>query len=506
MSKHRSFSRLGPMARARSRLLTAVSMVALGCFAALVPLSTAAVAETMTDALARAYRTSSKLDAARATLRATDETVAAANSGYRPVVNGTADVGSQETTNRANTGSVARTETHPRGYGVSATQQLFRGGRVLNTVRKSEADVRAQREILRTVEQTVLLDSATSFLDVIRDTSLVKLRESNVNVLSQELRATRERFAVGEVTRTDVAQSEAALAAARSALDLAKSNLQSSRAAYERNVGSAPGSLVAPKSLEKLLPKTLDDAVSISSRENPNVVNALYAEQSARHSVDVIWGELLPSASLTAAYARRYDLATGVNEQDSKSIVGNLTVPLYSGGEVQARVRGAKQTHISRIQQIEQQRTEVKALVVTAWSSLIAARAQLVSDNTQVASAQTALTGVREEERVGQRTLLDVLNAEQVLLNARVAVVTDQRNIAVAAYAVMSAVGRLNIQELGGVDAVYDPEVHYHEVRRQAWGVSVTRAEGRIETKDKWDTHTSAPRRQDDATTWKPAK
>jgi outer membrane protein len=262
--------------------------------------------------------------------------------------------------------------------------------------------------------------------------------------------------------------------------------------------------------LEKLLPKTLDDAIAISSRENPNVVNALYNEQSARHAVDTIWGELLPSASLTASYNRRYDVGTGataINEQDSKSIVGNLTVPLYSGGEVQARVRAAKQTHISRIQQIEQQRTETKAAVVSAWSSLIAARAQLVSDNTQVSSAQTALTGVREEERVGQRTLLDVLNAEQVLLNARVSVVTDQRNIAVAAYQVMAAVGRLNIQELGGVDTVYDAEAHYHEVRRQAWGVSVTPRDGRVPVEDKWRTHVEqAPAQQEDKASWKPVK
>lgn len=497
---------LGKPAGLLSRQLFGVSVLALLCFVGLAPLSSQAVAETMTDALAQAYRTSSKLDAARSALRATDETVAAANSGYRPVLSGSADVGSQTATTRTSAGAVGQAETHPRGYGITATQPLFRGGRVLNTVRRSEADVRAQREVLRSVEQQVLLDSATSFLDVIRDTSIVKLREGNLNVLSQELRATRERFSVGEVTRTDVAQSEASLAAARSAFDLAKSNLQTSKAGYERNVGSPPGALIAPRGLEKFLPKTLEEAIATSSRENPLVVNALYAEQSARHAVDLIWGELLPSAQLQASYSRRYDSSTAVAELDTKSIVGSVTVPLYSGGEVQARVRGAKQTHISRIQQIEQQRTEVKATVVSAWSALIAARAQLVSDNAQVASAQTALTGVREEERVGQRTLLDVLNAEQVLLNARVAVVTDQRNIAQAAYSVMSTVGRLNIQELGGVEAIYDPEVHYHEVRRQAWGVSVTRRDGRVDAPDKWDTRTLPHSSQHDAATWKPVK
>ena len=482
------------------------SVVALACCFALAPLAPAAHAETIADALAQAYRSNSKLDAARATLRATDEEVARANSGYRPTVNGTTDWGFQDVTTRPAVGGATSTETHPRGYAGTAVQPLFRGGRVLNTVRSAEAQVRAGREILRGVEQTVLLDSATSFLDVIRDQSILKLRESNVKVLSEELKATRERFAVGEVTRTDVAQSEATLAAARSQLDLARSNLQTSRAAYERNVGSAPGQLMAPKGLEKLLPRTLDDAVGISSRENPTVVNSLYNEQQARHAIDTIWGELLPSAQLTAQYSKRYDVSAAVNETDSKSIVGSVTVPLYSGGEVQARVRQAKQTHISRIQQIEQARTETKSAVVSAWASLIAARAQLISDNTQVSSAQTALAGVREEERVGQRTLLDVLNAEQVLLNARVAVVTDQRNIAVAAFTVMSTVGRLNVQELGNVDTAYDPNVHYHEVRRQWWGISITRADGRVETHDMWHTHGEKHREQDDPKSWKPAK
>ena len=462
-------------------------------------------AETINEALAHAYQSSSKLDAARATLRATDEEVARANSGYRPVITGTADTGYQDSTSKP---AIALTngETHPRGYGVQAVQPLFRGGRVLNTVRGAEATVRAGREILRGVEQQVLLDSSTSYLDVIRDLAIVRLRENNVRILTEDLKQTRERFAVGEVTRTDVAQSEANLAAARSALDLARSNLQTSRANYERNIGNAPGSMVEPRPIDRLLPKTLDEAVSISSRENPTVVNALYNEQAARHAVDTIWGELLPSAQLTASYNKRFDPSVSTAETDTKSIVGSITVPLYSGGEVQARVRQAKQTHISRIQQIEQARTEVKALVATAWATLVASRAQLVSDNAQVAAAQTALNGVREEERVGQRTLLDVLNAEQVLLNAQVAVVTDRHNIGVATYTVMSTVGRLNIQELAVVDTVYDPEQHYHEIRRQWWGVSITRADGRVETHDFWETHGEKYKAHEDAATWKPLK
>ncbi len=506
MSTYPAYRRRHSLAGLAFRGLATVCVSALACSASLTLVSSTVAAQTITDALAHAYRTSSKLDAARATLRSVDEGVSIANSSYRPTAQGTASVAVQDTTQRGNGGTISSTELHPRTYGVSATQQLYKGGQIINTVRRAEADVRAQREVLRGVEQQVLLDSASAYLDVIRDTSIVKLRDSNVNVLTRDLKATRERFAVGEVTRTDVAQSEASLAAARSALDLAKSNLQTSRAGYERHIGQPPGTLVTPKSLERFLPKSLDEAIAISSRENPNVVNALYAEQSARHAIDILWGQLLPTASVTASFTRSYDTSTSYAQQDVGSVTGNLTVPLYTGGSVNAQVRQAKQTHISRIQQIEQQRTETKASVVSAWASLIAARAQLVSDNAQVTSAQTALTGVREEERVGQRTLLDVLNSEQTLLNARVAVVTDQRNLAVAAYSVASAVGRLNIQELGGAGSIYDPEVHYHEVRRQAWGVSVTRPGGRVDVPDTWETHTATQTGQDDAKSWKPKK
>ena len=495
-------------ANAIPALRSACSVATLSCCLAFSGFLQAASAETITEALAQAYKTNSKLDAARATLRATDEQIAIANSGYRPTFAANVNSGLVNTTTRTNSGLVGQNENHPHGYGVTGTQTLFKGGQIVNTVRAAEAQVRAARETLRAVEQQVLLDSSTAYLDVIRDLAIVSLRERNVKVLGEERKQTRERFAVGEVTRTDVAQSEATLAAAVSALDLARSNLQTSRANYERNIGSAPGRLVEPKNIARLVPRSIDESVAISARENPNVVAALYFEQQARHTVDQVYGQLLPTAQLQAGYSRSYDPggATSPAELDTKTITGSISIPLYTGGAVEAQVRQAKQTHISRIQQIEQARTETKSTVVSAWSSLVASRAQLVSDNTQVSSARIALTGVREEERVGQRTLLDVLNAEQVLLNAQVAAVTDVHNISVAIYNVLFTIGRLNIQELSAVDTVYDPEQHYHEVRRQWWGISVTHADGRVETHDLWETHGEKYVQQNDVEAWKPVK
>ena len=463
---------------ARGRRGAVLALIA-GCLAA-----PPASAETLRQALAAAYKFNPRLDAERARLRATDEEVPRAKSGYRPVVTGSADVGYQRTETRPG----GTSETSPKGYGVTATQPIFSGFRTINAVNAAEATVRAGRESLRIVEQSVLLEAVTAYMDVVRDQAIVRLRENNVNVLTRELRATQDRFSVGEVTRTDVAHAEARRAAAVSALDLARANLQTSRATYERVVGHPPSNLEEPRAQDRRLPKALPEAVSIGSKESPNVVAALYLEQAARHTVDMIWGELLPTIQAEADYNRRYEPSSSIDQSETTSVTGRVIVPFYEGGEVRARVRQAKHTHVSRLQEVEQARTENQALVVSAWSQLEAARAQLESDQVQVTASRTALTGVREEERVGQRTLLDVLNAEQELLNAEVQLATTRRNVVVAAYNTLSSVGRLSAQDLGVTAEVYDPEVHYHEVRRKWFGISITRPDGSREQHDVWPT------------------
>jgi outer membrane protein len=359
-------------------------------------------------------------------------------------------------------------------------QPIFQGFRVVNTVAEAEATVRAGRETLRTVEISVLLEAVTAYMDVVRDQAIVRLRENNVTVLTRDLRATQDRFDVGEVTRTDVAQAQARRALAVSALDLARANLKTSRATYERVVGHPPSNLAEPRP-SRLVPGTQQESVEISGRESPSVVAALYREQAARHAIDRIRGELLPSVQLEGNYARRFDETPGIDSSESTSVTGRVTVPFYTGGEVEARVRQAKHTHVGRLQEIEQARTEVQAQVVTAWAQLQAARAAVESDQVSVGANRTALTGVREEERVGQRTLLDVLNAEQELLNAEVNLVTDRRNLVVASYALLSTIGRLNAQELGVTGLVYDAEEHYHEVRNKWFDVNITHRDGRRE-------------------------
>lgn len=472
-----------------SRLWSVAQSCALGAVIWMAVPAGSATAQSLRDALASAYKYNPRLDAERARQRATDEEVARAHSGYRPTVSGSADIGYNRTDTKPEGLSSVAGETHPKGYGVTATQPIFNGFRTLNGVRVAEATVRAGRETLRGVEQSVLLEASTAYVDVVRDQNIVKLRENNVDVLTRELKATQDRFSVGEVTRTDVAQAEARRAAAVSALDLARANLKTSRATFERVIGFPPSALTEQQPPTRLLPKSQPEAIDITLKENPTIVGALYTEQAARYTVDLTWGELLPSVRVDASYAHRFDPSTIIDESETTTVTGRIDVPLYDAGDVRARVRQAKHTHVSRLQQIEQTRSEAKAVTISAWAQLIAARAAIEADQVQVTATATALAGVREEERVGQRTLLDVLNAEQEALNAQVQLVTDKRNLVVASYALLSSIGRLTIPELGNADIAYDVEAHYNEVRRKWWGISITDAQGHRRWMDLWETH-----------------
>lgn len=439
-------------------------------------------AQTLQQTLTQTYRSNPQLDAARATLRATDEDVARANSGYRPTVSGNAS--SSWTRTDIQPTSPSSGEFHPRQYGVTLSQPLFRGFQTLNQVRAAEASVRAGRETLRATEQTVLLQAATAYMDVVRDQVILKLRENNVTVLNNQLKATQYQFQVGEVSRTDVAQAEAGRAGAIADLEVARGNLRNSQAIYERVVGSPPGSLADVKEPTRLMPKSLKEAEDIAQRENPAIVNALYLEQAARYTVEQIRGELLPQVSLNASYSRALDPSRTVDEQETRTVTTTMTVPIYSNGSIEARVRQAKHTHVSRIQTINQVRAEQLALVVGAWARYSSAKAQGISTAVQVKANQTALRGVREEYRVGQRTLLDVLNAEQALLNSRVLEVTATRDGVVQAFTLLQTIGRLSAAEMGLGGEFYDAEVNYLETRRKWYGLAITHADGRRERVD----------------------
>ncbi len=444
-------------------------------------------AETLSQALAATYKYNPRIDAERARLRATDEGVSQAMSGYRPTITGRADINFRNSNVRPD--SISEGRVTPKGYSINLNQNVFDGFQTTNAVSEAEASVRAGRELLRDIERNVLLDAVSAYMDVVRDQAIVRLRENNVRVLSREMQATQDRFSVGEVTRTDVAQSRARRAGAVSNLELARANLKSSRAAYLRVVGSAPSHLSTPSLPNRLLPKSLPSAVDIGVNESPTVIGALYREQGSRHTVDRIRGELLPTLNFEASYSSRYDPSRLVDQTEDTVVTGRLNVPIYQAGSVSSRVRAAKHTHVSRIQDIEDARTQVKQRVTSAWAQLQAAHAQVRADSTQVSANQTALQGVREEEKVGQRTLLNVLDAELELLDAQVQLATTRRNQVVAAYTLLSEIGRLEAVNAGIASTVYDSEQHYSEVRRKWWGIDITHNDGRSEHLDLWESH-----------------
>ncbi len=449
-------------------------------------------AESLHDALRSAYKHNPRLDAERANLRATDEGVPQAKSNYRPLLSATADSAVTQTNTSPDPIGVRTGEgrSYPAGYAINLNQQIFRGFRTRNAVNAAEARVRAGRETLRSTEQAVLLEAVTAYMNVVRDAAIVRLRENNVRVLSRDLKATQDRFSVGEVTRTDVAQSRARRAGAVSELDLARANLKASRANYEQVIGRKPGRLRGASPPYRLLPKSLSVARTRAERENPDVVSALYNEQAARYDVSEIAGELLPTLNLDASYSNRYlgGGDTSTVQTETGTVVGTLTVPLYQRGAVSSRVRQAKHIHVRTLQLVEEARTQSRESAIAAWAQLNASRAQVKSAQTQVEANRIALSGVREEEKVGQRTLLDVLDAEQELLNSQVDLVSVRRDLVVNSYTVLSTTGRLTAQDMRLASKIYDPEAHYGEVRRKWFGISITHSDGRredIQVRDK---------------------
>lgn len=433
-------------------------------------------AETLREALAAAYLYSPKIDAERARLRATDENVTRAESSWRPTVEGGADFG--HTNSKSKPKASTNGDTDPWGYSISVKQSIFNGFRTTNEVSEAEATVKAGRENLRLVETNALLDAVSAYVDVVSAQAVLRIRENNVTVLSEELHAAKTRRQVREVTRTDVAQAQARLARAISTADLAKSDLKTARALYEKTIGHAPANVSLPSLHLKQLPNSLEEAWAAAERQNPAVGSALHREEAARFAVDKVRGELLPEVNLEANWGVRENPNTVYEQQEQASVTGRVSIPLYDGGETRARVRQAKEIHVSRLQEIEQARADVQASVTAAWSALQGQRAKLRSDEVQVEANRIALEGVREEQKVGQRTLLDVLNAEQEYLDSQIELVSARREVVFASYKLLGAMGQLSAEELGLSDTVYDPVIHLEDARQNWFGIDITRADG----------------------------
>lgn len=426
-------------------------------------------AETLPAALARAYSSNPQLNMERAGVRAGDEDVARAAAGYRPKVSAEAFAG-LAARRYSVPGQASPTDSQrPRSGYLSVEQPLFDGNRTRNSVRGAEGSALANRERLRLAEQTILLSAVTAYMNVLRDTAAYNLQTNNLRVLDVQLQQNRERLNEGQITPTDVAQSEARLASGRSQASLARANLQTSQGEYRQIVGVEPTKLAPALPIERLLPKTLKEADSLAQREHPAIAAAMHGADVARLEVAVAEGELYPTLSLLGSVGGRADTEAPGERQTEASIVAKLNIPIYSGGATSARIRQAKEIAGQRQLNTDLVRREVQANVRGAWSVLTAVRTQTASAREQISAAERALVGVREESRVGQRTTLDVLNAQQELLNARIALIVSQRDHVVASYSVLAAVGRLSTRSLGLRITTYDPQVHFDQVKGK-WG------------------------------------
>lgn len=445
-------------------------------------------AEELMDALASAYQTSPVLQAQRASLRATDETVSQAFSGWRPSVTASGSYGKQRIRTEQPLSFVGvgggisnDRRLWPITGEIKVSQPIFRGGRTLNGIRQAEAGVMAGRELLLSAEQTVLLGAVTAYMDVLRDTAVVDLNRNQVEVLSRQLQATNDRFRVGEITRTNVAQSEARLSGAQSNLTAAEAALIASISAYERVIGHKPADLKDPPP-PPTLPESEEAAQTQALERNPQLRAALEAERASAHAVKVEIGKLLPTVALEASTRVLNDVNAEGLEQDEAAIIALLQVPLYESGAVYASVRQAREINSQRRLEAAQVRRQVIEGVRNAWEGLRSTQARILSDKEAVRANEIALEGVRQEADVGARTTLDVLDAEQELLNARVALVRSQRNETVAGYNLLASVGSLTAPGLGLAVEIYDPALHYNEVRTKMIGTHASTSEKIPET------------------------
>ncbi|HEY7609808.1 MAG TPA: TolC family outer membrane protein [Alphaproteobacteria bacterium] len=430
-------------------------------------------AETLTQALVQAYQTNPQILAARDLLRATDEQVAQAISLLRPTATATFNGGFATTTSVDHSTSPPGrfgSRTRPASASLTLTQPIYRGGKEYAEIKRAEATIRAQRARLHNTEQDIFFQVVTAYMNVVRDEATFRLRINNVAVLQRQLQAVRDRFNVGEVTRTDVAQAEAAVAGAEAQRVRAQGDLESSRAVYVNLVGHPPVRLAEPRP-PIFLPAAFGLLLSTAKATNPTIIAATYDEFAARHNVRSIIGELLPQVSLNGSLSRGYDPGSQPDRRvDSASLTVTVTVPLYESGSVYSRTRAAKQTVFQRGNDLAQARRSVEQLATQAWQALQTARASVRSFQSQVRANGVALEGVRQENQAGLRTVLDVLNAQQTLLDSQVSLVSARRDVIVASYQVAQAMGKLTAVDLRLPVLVYDATAYYRAIKYLPFG------------------------------------
>lgn len=422
-------------------------------------------AQSLEEALVSAYLTNPGLEAQRAAVRAADEFVPLALAGWRPTVSASSTAGYSEVESSSGDGGLFSTDNS-----LSLSQNIYAGGETSASMRRAERLVRLERSRLAVTEQDTLLSSVEAYTNLINDLAVLELAIQNENRLRRQLQATRDRFEVGEVTRTDVAQAEASLAGAISERVLAAGTIEASKAAFRNVINLEPDNLAPPDPLADL-PESEVKAQQLAESLNPNILAGQFDLAVAKEDVTIAEAALYPSLSIAGELSYDEDDGFADSWQRSAFIGATLDVPLYQGGAEYAQVRQNKESVRQLQSDLDSTYRTVREEVTSAWQALITARASIDSFAEQVRAAQIALDGSRQEALVGQRTTLDVLDQENDLFQAEVDLVGAQRDEIVASYRVKAAVGQLTVQTIDLPVAVYDVEKNYEDVRSRWFGL-----------------------------------
>jgi outer membrane protein len=443
--------------------------VAAAC-AILGLLGTPCAAVTLQDALVKTYQTNPQLNAERARQRGTDENVPQALSGYRPQLVASLSSGLQAVRNILPDNTIQSATLKPWTIGLTVTQVLFNGYKTANNVRVAEFQVKSGREALRNTGQGVFLDAVTAYMNVMANYALYEAQRTNVQVLREIQATTKRRLDAGDVTPTDTAQAESRLSRGLADLNAAEVALAISKEIYAQVVGEAPAQLTATSPVDRLIPPTQVASIEAAGHEHPAVLGAGYDVDVAQTSIKLAESALLPQVTVQGSVSRQVqnDPTLTTNQTDQASVVGQFSVPIYDGGMAASQTRQAKEVTSQSRLVLEQVRNQTRTAVVSAWVSNEGTKVALRAAESEVKSAEIALQGVRREAQGGQRTTIDVLNAQQDLTNARTRQITAQRDRVIASYTLLSAVGRLDIHTLNLNTPDYSPDVHYHQVR-DAW-------------------------------------
>jgi len=429
---------------------------------------------TLAEALAATYSTQPQLLAERAKLRATDESVPQALSGWRPTVIMAGTTGYGDGVSRQFTsGGFLKSQTG-RLVGTAQatlTQPLYNGGKTPATINRAKNQVMAERATLIQQEQTSFTNVVTSYVGVIEAQQVLALNVNNEQVLAKQLQATNDRFRVGEITRTDVAQAEAALAGATAQRQTSEGNLQIARGTYQQVVGFLPpGDLVEPQPLS-LPAKNEQDAIALAANNNPLVIAALFNDAAAKDAVDVAFAQLLPQVSFQGQMFQTDNSSLRSSQANGYQALLQLSVSVYQGGQEYSAVRQAKQSEQQTAKLVDDARRTAVQNAVQSWETLVAAKAAANSTRAQIQANSIALEGVEREAIVGSRTTLDVLNAQQALLQSQVTLVQNLAQVVTASYQVAAAIGRLTARDLNLPVPLYDETAYYNAVKNKWVGL-----------------------------------